>query len=917
MSFSESGGIITQSGIDNDLSGLNGITGVTRYVEEDMIIYDVASTHRFEIQGALHHDPETEVLIIRHDWASGNTPAMLINYSTNAWKNVTAITRDSDNRFVLTVASHGYVVGEAVEFQVTDAGTPSPSTHLHQIVYPILAVTTDTLTLGMTEYSDYLPTLDGATKRVTRRAVYNYGKEKTAFGNTRLSVGTGLLIVGNKENNFQERGSGLKVENDGLFRGRGGTIYSSRPTALGGYSDIDGTELVSPTLLDCRGMSGGSVKNFKLANNQFAGVQASKLLSRGFTLSEGVLMETLSQSYYEVVLRDLDTSNNTGYSDIGHSSNDTYPHRDWIIINSKAGSSVRGMYRSSTGARGDTQKGVTVVKKEVSFNLKDSNGSAIQGVEMYMSDAPDPNYSKNATFPVPLDTLKPYTSELGTNTLGVLNADGTATYDYTNAIEYTGTSDASGLIDTQQVTIGVQILEYLSVDPSASSQGGNGGPYDITLNGNNWVDSSGERPTTAAWDTTEFGGFYKVDRRGNGNTDADEFTFKFCSYGHTLSSTTQSLKGSGELAVNWVLFDDQLITETKATADGNSEIDTPQKFYNRAKSYLVDNYAGETSTIVSREGNSIDAGSYNVVIDGNVTDAASAFSISGNILTIKATRFVGNIATSGSTTLSNGAEVIGTFGSTTVLPWEVKNVEATTRLQLYNLTKDALVVTQKLSGTAGTYVDATGTYDQTEISVGDVIRLRCTCVVGAEAMLPVEITGVATSTGITFSVDQVADEVYNSNGINGSTVEKTVSNSSGTLVADYASPMGVDVSDADGTASAKEIYAFFVYSTTTEDGVHLWFGGMRAIDNANYEVVTANSDIKIQNIGSNAVIVTDGRMYRDDGTSILYAEDGDKPISMDSGALVTSIQPQVEAGLNANAKVAGIDKNSKLIPALL
>jgi hypothetical protein len=270
---------------------------------------------------------------------------------------------------------------------------------------------------------------------------------------------------------------------------------------------------------------------------------------------------------------------------------------------------------------------------------------------------------------------------------------------------------------------------------------------------------------------------------------------------------------------------------------------------------------------------------------------------------------VGNISTNGTTTLSSGAKVIGTFGATTVLPWEVKNVEATTRLQLYNLTKNALVITQKLSGTAGTYVDATGTYDQTEISEGDVIRLRCTCVVGAEAMLPVEITGVATSTGITFSVDQVSDEVYNSNGINGSTVS--------TLTADYNSPMGVDVSDADGTASVKEIYAFFVYSTTTEDGVHLWFGGMRAIDNANYEVIVDNADIKIQNIGSNSVVVTDGRMYRDDGASILYAEDGDKPISMDSGALVTSIQPQVEAGLNANAKIASMDKNSKLIPALL
>jgi len=909
MSFSESGGIITQSGIDNDLSGLNGITGVTRYVEEDMIIYDVASTQRFIIEGALHHDPETEVLIIRHDWASGNTPAMLINYSTNAWKNVTAITRDSDNRFVLTVASHGYVVGEAVEFQVVDSGTPSPSAHLHQVVYPILAVTTDTLTLGMTEYSDYLPTLDGATKRVTRRAVYNYGKEKTAFGNTRLSVGTGLLIVGNKENNFQERGSGLKVENDGLFRGRGGTIYSSRPTALGGYSDIDGTELVSPTLLDCRGMSGGSVKNFKLANNQFAGVQASKLLSRGFTLSEGVLMETLSQSYYEVVLRDLDTSNNTAYSDIGHSSNDTYPHRDWIIINSKAGSSVRGMYRSSTGPRGDTQKGVTVVKKEVSFNLKDTNGSAIQGVEMYMSDAPDPNYSKNATFPAPTDATNQYTSELGTNTLGVLNADGTATYDYTNAIEYTGTSDASGLIDTQQVTIGVQILEYLSVDPSASSQGGNGGPYDIILNGNNWVDSSGERPTTAAWDTTEFGGFYKVDRRGNGNTDADEFTFKFCSYGHTLSSTTQSLKGSGELAVNWVLFDDQLITETKATADGNSEIDTPQKFYNRAKSYLVDNYAGETSTIVSREGNSIDAGSYDVVIDGNVTDAASAFAISGNILTIKATRFVGNIATTGTTTLSNDAEVIGAFGSTTVLPWEVKNVEGTSRIQLYNVTKDAEVVNTKLTST-DPFIDASGTYTSSQIAVGDTVRLRVTCVVGAEALLPVLQTGVATTTGLSFQVDQEADTIYNTNAIDGSQIS--------TFTADYTNtPMGIDLSETDGNATVQEIYAFLIYSQTTADGVDKWFGVVQAIDGSNYQIDQNIADIKIQNVGNVAVNISGGRLFRKDGASVLHGADGDKPLSLDTGSLVTNIQPQIESAINSNSRITAIDNNSKLIPGLL
>jgi hypothetical protein len=395
-----------------------------------------------------------------------------------------------------------------------------------------------------------------------------------------------------------------------------------------------------------------------------------------------------------------------------------------------------------------------------------------------------------------------------------------------------------------------------------------------------------------------------TDSRTNSNS---EIPFSIIAYNQTITGFAEDLVGLDTLQSTVKMTPDLVVSEaTKSVVDAYASIDTPQKFYDIAKSYLVDNYAGEVSPLVSRDGNTIDAGSYDVVVDAS---AGSVFAISGNTLTIKATTFVGNISTSGSTTLSNGAEVIGTFGATTVLPWEVKNVEATTRLQLYNLTKDSLVITQKLSGTAGTYVDATGTYDQTEIAEGDVIRLRCTCVVGAEAMLPVEVTGVATSTGITFSVDQVADEIYNTNGINGSQVS--------TLTADYSNPMGVDVSDADGKASVKEIYAFFVYSTTTEDGVHLWFGGMRAIDNANYEVVTANSDIKIQNIGSNAVIVSDGRLYRDDQASVLYAEDGDKPISMDSGALVASIQPQVEAGLNANAKISSINNNTKIIPALL
>ena len=437
---------------------------------------------------------------------------------------------------------------------------------------------------------------------------------------------------------------------------------------------------------------------------------------------------------------------------------------------------------------------------------------------------------------------------------------------------YEKTTDASGEVAEFEVLIG----------EGYSPQG------DV----NGWVRSRGKNP--------------KKYYHNQPYTD-DIFDYGIISYAQNIFTTEIALRGADGSEIDVVLQPDFIITEnSKTTVDAYTSIDTPQKFYDIAKSYLVDNYAGEASPLVSRDGNTIDAGSYNMVVDAS---AGSAFSVSGTTITIKASTFVGNILTGGTAELLNGAKVVGTYKDTTVLPWAVKNVEATSRIQIYNVTKSAIVHTEKLSGTAGTFIDVTGSYTNSEIAENDVIRLRVTCVVGATAMLPVEATGVGTSTGLVLSVSQVADEVYNTNAINGSAVS--------TLTADYSNPMGVDVSDADGTASVKEIYAFFVYSTTTEDGVENWFGGMRAIDNANYEVVTANADIKMQNIGSNAVIVSDGRLYRDDQASILYAEDGDKPIVMDSGALVTSVQPQVESALNANAKISSINNSTKLIPGLL
>lgn len=850
---------------ENDLSNLVGVTGVTHSINgEQLDVYEVDENTRILIKGTLYHDPDKEILIIHHN-----------------------------NKGIPGATYNGSAVSGGVSAFSVSGGN------------------------------------------LYEKAYYYYGKEYTdaQTGRVTYSKGTGLIIAGDMSSVWHPTDAGLAGGNHNSFYVmRGGVVKLNRMINLGCRLDILKTTFVGneySRMLEMRNPIGdNNSPQLSATFDKIAILEPAKPYPINLDLQGGTIGEVTAGNggaWGENELRNLDLSKNTGPYDIGSDSSGTSHHQDWIIVNSETGTDVRKMWRDTRTNIG--QRGVVIIKKEVSLNVKDGDGNAIEGAKVFVKDSPSPT-ARDTIFLASKSNTG--THSFTTPTLSNADVDGSGNliYYYADPLEYDFTTDANGDTVTEKITTGVNAHEYNASDSSALVV--NGGPYDIpAFHADRWADDgsgntdflnglagndSSFQPQYSDWDSDKFGGFYKVDRRGNGNTNADEFTFLFCSYGELLSNNTQPLKGLGELKVNWVLFDDLNIVDSKASVEAYTDVSTPQEFYDAAKLHLVNNFAGETSTIVTREGNSIDAGSYNVVVDDQATDV---FAFNGTTITIKATTFVGNISTSGTTTLSNDAKVIGTFGATTVLPWTVKNVEGTTRLQLYNLTKNSLVVTQKLSGNAATYVDASGTYDQTEISEGDVVRLRCTCTVGVKAMLPVEITGVATSTGITFSVDQQADEVYNANGINGSTVEKTSSNSSGTLVADYASPMGVDVSDADGTASVKEIYAFFVYSTTTEDGVDKWFGGMRAIDNANYEIVTARSDIKIQNIGTNAVVVSNGRLFRDDQASVLYAETGNMPISMDSGALTTNVEPMVESALNKNAKVNSIDKNTKIIPALL
>ena len=615
-----------------------------------------------------------------------------------------------------------------------------------------------------------------------------------------------------------------------------------------------------------------------------------------FTFHNGSVAEVLG-TWQEKILRNFDVSENIANVDVGQDGSVTYGHTDWIVINSATGSDVRKMWRATRGNTG--QYGTLSTRKEVSFTIKDVSGNPIEGVAMYLKDTPSP-FAKNGKFiHLPNDTLGTYENyttafaALGkspTLTRGTTNDDGDLVYDYTYPEEYSKVTDASGQIAKFEVLTSIQIHDRTTSDQTASQ-------YYVTFTGGKWKEADGQQPQYSDWDTDRFGNFYKVDRRSDSNSNLDDFTFKFCSYGHSLSSSSQQLKGLGKLEVNWVLFDDLIITEPNRTiVDAYEEIDTSAKFYDRAKSYLTANYEGQGATLVSRAGIDIET-TFDIDIDAS---ASSAFAFDGSKITIKASAFTGNITTTGTVTTLNDAVVLGTItdasGTRATLQYNISGLVQHSRIQIFNVTANSEIYNNSVNATTYSAQYTEGV----EVTEGDEIRLRVTRQSGTTAYLPFEATAIASASAFSFKASQQLDLVYNSNGIDGSSVT--------TLTADFPN-VQVDVDDADGSVDVREIYARYVNIITTEEGIRQWFGGITALNAVNYQVNTAIADLTIQNVGTNGVNLGVARIFRDDGAIILAQ--GTAPITQDNGEFVQFIAPQVETA------TAGIRKNTNLIPALL
>lgn len=617
----------------NDLSSLTNIHTVTR-TEDNSNIVTYSTYNRLIVEGTLFHDPENEILIIRN---SGNGTSLSVNMNSNFidggnnWRTPPSWSSDSEGRTVIELLNaqdalgNTYVPGDAIEFRGNSTftgGTEDQQNRLDKLYrhcHRVMEVNGDFITTSFKNPYDGTVSISGG--QVIRRACYNYGREETVDGRTRYSSGTGFISTGDSATLYNPSEASLSNSSDGLIYARGGTFMLARPGSLSKNVDIDGTTFVGLRPgLQIRSVNGW-IKNAKFVNISLSNYETSSFAYElGITLENATLIGVLRGSLYENTLRDFDVSTNTAATDIGADTRSDQGHVITEVINSANGSNIRHMWRTTDGRNGTAQPGVCIVKKEVSLNIKDVSGNPIEGVEMYLQDNP----SSAARDGLIVNTNKDFADTTITAARAEYDSvTGGLRYLYADPIAYTSTTDSNGYIDTLTITTASQVFEYRSDEPAAMTT--NGGPYNIpSFSGGQWREQDGLAPAYSDWDTDRFGGFYKVDRRSDSNTDADDFTFKFCSYDHSLSSSTQALKGVGELVVNWVLFEDQLITDPRAGAGGTDSytvIDTAEKFYNKAKAYLVDNYAGETETLVSRSGTTLDAGDNNIVLDPSAATA--------------------------------------------------------------------------------------------------------------------------------------------------------------------------------------------------------------------------------------------------------------------------------------------------------
>lgn len=285
-----------------------------------------------------------------------------------------------------------------------------------------------------------------------------------------------------------------------------------------------------------------------------------------------------------------------------------------------------------------------------------------------------------------------------------------------------------------------------------------------------------------------------VDER----TDQEKIPIKFIGYTENVTTWDTDLYGNQTLTEDVVMTPDLNITElNRATTDAYSTINDSLELYDRAKSYLVTNYAFEDGPILGRSGSQIQLKDQELVIDAA---AASAFDYSDPVVTIKSSNFTGgatNIigvvrSNLGEVTVENGALLSGGVFNCNI------NYNTGAGTTMTNVTCDAIVD----FSVAGTYtLDGCTLSEVTNSSGGNVVLILSNG------------STVTTNTGPNITIQTLANVVVN--GVTeGTSIKVTSLETVGTLTSGQVI--------AEGLADANGSFSFTInYETAFGSGLNV------------------------------------------------------------------------------------------------
>lgn len=256
----------------------------------------------------------------------------------------------------------------------------------------------------------------------------------------------------------------------------------------------------------------------------------------------------------------------------------------------------------------------------------------------------------------------------------------------------------------------------------------------------------------------------------------------------------------------------------------------------------------------------------------------------------------------GSVTIINDSLITPTVrngvGATTVIqqpsqPISITNISSGSQIQIFNATTSSEIVNEIVSGTS--YTDS---YQEgVDYNNGDIIRIRVTKIDMKEYVTNV----IDTSSGFSVLINQEQDPIYVALGVNGSAVTK--------FTADYVNNEVDLVVGSDWEMA--ELYAWWKYNLSTENGIRNFFGGITAIDEANFRINTSIVNLFLDNLNNASYKQTDNRrFFRDTGNGYPVKSPTTSGYGLDVVWRNTILVSDID-------DIKQIKSNTNLIPALL